>query len=88
MSRIPICANFVERSCERSDTYVSKETDTVFVITCRTCKGISVWPKTAAEDRAKYQNVLHEEAQQREKLEAESRQRLYSIAGTRPGEKV
>lgn len=88
MPDVPICANFVERTCERSDTYVSKETDSVFVITCRTCKAISVWPKTPVENRAKYENFLHQQAQQRERIEAESRQRLYSISGTRPGEKT
>jgi hypothetical protein len=87
MPNVPSCANFLEHSCERSDTYISKETDFVFVITCRTCKGISVWPKKNPENRARYENFLHQQAQLREQMEAESRQRGYSISGIRPGER-
>jgi hypothetical protein len=55
---LPTCGNFLSHTCARSDVFVSKETDTVFVITCRTCKGVNVWPKDPAEKAARYQAYL------------------------------
>ena len=83
MADIPQCANNLESTgiCARSDTYVSRETDDAFVITCRTCKGINVWPKAKDEKKGRYEAKLKLDAD-RSRLEEEiRRKREYSIGG-------
>jgi hypothetical protein len=84
---IPPCANNLEGSCERSDTYVEREGDTFFTIRCRTCKGVSVWPKDRAENAGRYQAFLHHQAMEQQRIKERERQTLYSIPGASPGEK-
>lgn len=55
---LPRCGNNLAGTCERSDVYVSKETDDVFAITCRTCRGVNLWPKDKSEHAARYQAYL------------------------------
>jgi hypothetical protein len=52
---LPKCGNFLAGTCERSSTYVSRETDSAFVITCRTCRSHNIWPKDNSDKSAKYQ---------------------------------
>jgi hypothetical protein len=84
---IPQCANFLERLCPRSDTFVEREGDSFFTIRCRTCNGINVFPKDRDENRGRYDAFLKRQLAESEQARMLSRQRLYSIPGTRPGEK-
>src|SRR5215469_16114115 len=62
VAELPTCANFLSRTCERSDVYVSKETDSAFVIACRTCRSVNVWPKDKDENAGRYQAFLKHQA--------------------------
>lgn len=80
---IPPCANNLESTgiCARSDTFVSRETNEVFVITCRTCRGVNVWPKSKDENKGRYEAKLKLDAD-RNRLEEEiRRKREYSYKG-------
>ena len=59
---LPTCGNYTAGTCERSDVYVSRETDTAFVIGCRTCKSIAIWPKEKHEAAGKYEAFLKHKA--------------------------
>jgi hypothetical protein len=77
----PICPNFVERAgCEASNTYVERETDEAFVIRCRTCKGINVWPKERAEGKGRYDAALKKQLLKQQEEEATRRKRVYSYS--------
>ena len=69
MAELPRCGNNIAGTCERSDVFVSRETDTAFVLTCRTCKSINVWPKDKDENLGRYEahmkRVAAREAQER-----------------------
>jgi hypothetical protein len=76
----PICPNFAERAgCEASNTFVENETDEAFVIRCRTCRGINVWPKKNAEGKGRYEAGLKKELLDRQKEEFFRRKREYSV---------
>lgn len=83
MPELPICGNFAARTCERSDVFVSKETDGAFIITCRTCKGISVWPKERDENAGRYQSFLKHQAAREAQRKHESSRPAYSFADLR-----
>ena len=78
MPELPKCQNFVEGTCERSDVYISKETDDAFVFACRTCKSINVWPKSKAEGAGKYESFLKHKAAREAQERAERMKRVYS----------
>jgi hypothetical protein len=77
----PPCANALAGSCERSDTFVEAERNDCFVIRCRTCQGINVWPCDKSENKGKYESELKRQLIEREKEEAFRRKRAYSGAG-------
>ncbi len=58
MPQLPTCGNFLAGTCEKSDVYVSKETDSAFVIYCRTCKSANIWPKEKDEAKGRYEAFL------------------------------
>jgi hypothetical protein len=76
--QIPRCANNLEGHCPKSDTYVSRETDTTFAIVCKTCKGINIFPKDNADGRGKYDAFLKKEMELRQAREAHDRRTIYS----------
>jgi hypothetical protein len=76
---LPPCPNYREGSCERSDVIVSKETDNAFVIYCKTCKSINVFPKDRDEKSAKYQLFLKKQADMEERRRAAERSIGYSF---------
>jgi hypothetical protein len=78
---LPVCGNFLNGSCERSDTHVSQETDEVFVIYCRTCKSVNVFPKDRSEGAARYQNFLKHRHDMEQKRRIEESGRVYSFGG-------
>jgi len=57
---IPQCPNSIEGQyrCAKSDVYVSKETDDAFVIRCRTCGTINIFPKSRDEKKGRYEARL------------------------------
>jgi hypothetical protein len=75
----PECANAKEGLCARSDTYVANETDTAFVIRCKTCSGINVWPKDNSENLGRYEAGLQQELKIRQAREAFDKRTRYSI---------
>ena len=79
MPRIPECANYLEGTCERSDTCVSKETDSAFVIYCRTCKSVNVFPKDKDENKGKYDAFLKFQAARTAQERYESLRPGYSL---------
>lgn len=62
MPNLPTCPNHLEGSCDRSDVYVSKETDSAYVIFCKTCRSANVWPKKNDEDAGRYSSFLKHKA--------------------------
>lgn len=79
MAELPTCGNFLAGTCERNTVYVSKETDTAFVITCRTCGGINVWPKKNDEQKGRYEAFLKHQAARTAQERYESLRKSYSL---------
>jgi hypothetical protein len=77
--QLPTCGNFLAGTCERSDNYISKETDTEFCITCRTCKSINIWPKDNAESAGKYESFMKHQAAREAQHTYESSRPEYSF---------
>ena len=80
MPELPVCGNYTAGTCERSSVYLSKETDHGFVITCRTCKSISVWPKEKEEGAGRYQAWLKHMVARTAQARYESSRPDYSFA--------
>ena len=55
MSDLPRCRNYKERSCERSDQIIVKETEQFWEFYCRTCKSTWVVTKPRTKARAQYE---------------------------------
>ncbi len=82
---IPVCPNSIEGQfrCAKSDTFVERETDGEFVIRCRTCQTINIWPKEKDESKARYEAGLRKLLLKRQKEDFHSRQREYSYKGAK-----
>lgn len=78
---IPPCPNNLDGTCAKSDTYVDGERSGCYVIKCRTCKGINVWPANTSEAAGRYEAGLKQHAMAAEKEQLEARQREYSFRG-------
>lgn len=79
MPELPTCGNFIAGTCERSDVYLSRETDGHFVITCRTCRSINVWPKDRDENAGRYQAYLKKVAARQAQYQHESSRPAWSL---------
>lgn len=79
MPNLPRCGNALAGTCERSDVFVSKETDTAYVLTCRTCKSINVWPKDRDESLGRYEAQMKQIAARQAQHEYESSRPAYSF---------
>lgn len=79
MPQIPQCANHLQGSCERSDTYVEAERNNCFVIRCRTCKGVNVWPFDKEENLGRYTAFLKHQAAREAQVRYESSRPAYSF---------
>lgn len=77
--QLPPCPNFREGSCPQSNVYVAKETDNAFVLACRTCDGVNVWPKDRDERSAKYQAFLKQRFDMEERRRAAERAPAFSF---------
>jgi len=80
---IPGCMNFKEGSCPKSDVYISRETDTAFVFTCRTCKSANVWPKVMDENAGRHAAFLKSKAAREAQERYESLRKSFSYEGER-----
>jgi hypothetical protein len=76
---IPVCANFKEGTCSKSNTFVEREGDQFFTIKCKTCGGLNVWPKDKDENHARYQAFLKKQLMRHQQEEAMKRKRAYSF---------
>jgi hypothetical protein len=76
---LPQCGNALAGTCERSDVFISKETDSAFVITCKTCKSIAVWPKDRYEGLGRYEAHLKRVAAREAQLKYEGSRPEYSL---------
>lgn len=82
MPDAPPCPNFVERAgCAMSNTFVARETDDSFVIKCRTCGGLNIFPKSRAEKAGKYEADLKRQLLKQQAEDHFRRQREYSLPG-------
>jgi hypothetical protein len=88
MADVPVCANFLNRACEMSNTYVEKEGDSYYTIRCRTCRGINIFPKDRDENHSRYNAFLSRRAEEAKRLREWESLPKWSIPGTRPGEKL
>ena len=79
MPEIPKCANHLQGSCERSDTFVEAERQDCFVIKCRTCKGVNIWPFDKREKRGKFEAFLKHQAAREAQRKHESSRPGYSF---------
>lgn len=59
--------------------FVSKETDSAFVITCRTCKSVNVWPKDRDENLGRYENHMKHVAAREAQRKYESSRPAYLL---------
>lgn len=77
---IPPCPNSLEGQyrCAASDTFVERETENAFVIRCRTCRGINIWPHEKDENKGRYEAKLKLEAVRNQRMEEIRRKREYS----------
>jgi hypothetical protein len=83
MPELPTCGNFLAGTCERSAVYVSKETDTAFVIACKTCKSVNIWPKEKEEGKGKYDAFMKHQAAREAQRSYESSRPAFSYADQR-----
>ena len=79
MPELPTCGNFLAGSCERSDVTLSRETDSAYVLTCRTCKSVNVWPKDRDENLGRYENYMKKVAARQAQEQYESSRPAYSF---------
>ena len=84
MPNLPTCGNFLAGTCEQSDVYLSRETDAAYVLTCRSCKSINVFPKDRDENLGRYTNYMKHLAARQAQTRHEGRRPAYSF---RPVEK-
>lgn len=77
---LPPCPNTLEGQyrCARSDVFVERETHDSFVIRCRTCNTVNIWPKQKAETQGRYEAKLRLNMIEQQKEEALKRKRTYS----------
>ena len=80
---IPVCPNHTDGVCPRSDTFVEREKDDAFVIRCRTCKGLNIWPKSRDESKGRYEAKLKLDAVRNQRMEEIRRKRAFSDLGGR-----
>jgi len=80
---LPQCMNNKEGSCPRSDVYISRETDSVFVFTCRTCKSANVWPKEMDERAGRHAASLKFKAARQAQHQHESSRPEFSFGGNK-----
>lgn len=78
MPDIPKCPNFLEGKCERSDTFVEAERQNCFVIRCRTCKTINVWPFDNEDNKGRYEAFLRRKLEQENAVREHGRRPIYS----------
>lgn len=80
---VPVCPNSIEGQvrCARSDTFVEREKDDCFVIRCRTCRTVNIWPKEKDEKRGRYEAGLRKNMMEQQRIEAERRKKEYSFGG-------
>lgn len=76
---LPPCPNFLQGSCPQSEVIVARETDSAFILACRTCRGVNVWPKDRDEKAAKYQAFLKQKLDMEQRRKAIESAPVYSV---------
>lgn len=84
---LPPCPNFKEGSCPQSEVFVMRETDDAYILACRGCRSVNVWPKDKAENLGRYEAFLKQQAQKASEEKIKGMAPLYSIPSLNPGEK-
>ena len=77
--QVPVCANHLEGVCPRSDTFVEGERHNCFVIKCRTCKGVNIFPREKEENRGRYDAFLKHRAAREAQVRHESSRPEFSL---------
>lgn len=77
--KLPPCPNFLEGSCPQSEVFVGKETDSAFILACRTCGGKNIWPKDRDDNAARYQTFLKKQADMEARRRAIERAPAYNF---------
>lgn len=88
MPSVPPCPNFLEGTCPRSDTVVEAERHECFVIKCRTCRSLNIFPRDKEEKRGRYDNFLKHKAAREAQVRYEGSRSHYSMPISRPVEKT
>ena len=80
---IPECYNAKEKSCPRSDTFVEREKEIdgkiYFVVRCRTCQAVNIWPADTTDAAGRYEAFLRKKAQASEAERERERRKVYSF---------
>lgn len=85
---LPPCPNFKAGSCPQSEVFVMRETDDAYILACKGCRSVNVWPKDKAERRGRYEAFLSKEAQKQSEEKIRGLAPLYSIPSLNPGVKT
>jgi hypothetical protein len=78
---IPVCANHAEGRCERSSTFVESEKQGCYVIRCRTCGAVNIWPSNATDKKGQFDAFLQKKIKEHQEQLARERKRAYSFGG-------
>jgi hypothetical protein len=81
---IPRCANNLQGVCPRSQTFVEAERHNCFVIKCKTCGGINIFPREEEENRGRYDAFLRRQAARTAQEKYESSRPDFSFPTRRP----
>ena len=79
--RLPECGNYLSKTCPRSDVYVEGERNGCYVLRCRTCKTVNIWPSDPSDNRGRYEGFLKQQADAAARERATAREREYSFGG-------
>ena len=76
---LPPCGNFKAGTCERNEVYIARETDDAFIIACRCCQSMAVWPKDKAENLGRYEAWMKHKAAREAQVKFESGRKAYGF---------
>jgi cytochrome c5 len=82
--KLPLCPNYRDGSCERSEIRVMGEHQDSYLFTCACCHLLWAVSKPRTQDRARWENSM-KRVQKASELEREQARRpRYSIQGVSP----
>lgn len=55
---LPICPNYLDKTCEKSDLRLHGESEKTFMFVCHTCKLLWAVNKPKTKEHARYENKI------------------------------